>query len=33
LLRQLLVVAGPVLVGVMLVLVLAAVGFVVEPGR
>ena len=33
LLRQLLAVIGPVLVGLMLVLVLAAFGFVVEPGR
>jgi hypothetical protein len=33
LLRQLLAVIGPVLVGIMLVLVLAAFGFVVDPGR
>jgi hypothetical protein len=32
-LRQLLAVIGPVLVGITLVLVLAAFGFVVEPGR
>ena len=32
-LRQLLVVIAPVLVGIMLVLVLAAFGFVVQPGR
>ena len=33
LLRQLLAVIGPILVGITLVLVLAAFGFVVEPGR
>jgi len=33
LLRQLLVVIGPVLVGITLVLVLAALGFAVAPGR